>query len=406
MQTTIIRTRLFAGLLSLAGMGSAQEITWAELPVLAHTAPLARAGRSQAGAAMAKTGALDRSFQPRLSVAGSAQAGAFNDEGKAWPELKADLDWNFWRGGRDRAASRSLDSGARLAALKGLAAREDTLLELRNTFLRASLAHRKTAILEESVIQSQEDLAKARRKAAAGFTSQLDVREFELRLISLKTEKARLEDEMEQSLAVLARLAGLSGAELSDSHRSWPDEVQAPSAPGLTERMLGLEAEIIRWDSRALGSWPRPGLDLGFRLNQGGAAGAFSDQRDARAFAALSLPLWDAGEASAARKSLAKSEEALQALIGAEKTARETSLTLARKKLARWLAMRELLKDGIDAALRLREGVLQEYLKGVRDGRDLEEATKAVHEAKVEMEEARVAAWSAWSSTQRLVAGE
>jgi outer membrane protein TolC len=298
------------------------------------------------------------------------------------------------------------DAVAREAALEAAIARADLLLTLRHGYLGASLLQRKLEILAESEKQTQDDLAKAQKKAGAGFTSRTDVREFELRLLALQEERVGLEDERDQSLAALAILAGLPRAELARMQEAWPEKAGIVSQASLEERLIMTRAGSERGAAQAQGRWPFPAFDVGLGLIQGGDRGGFLQQQDYRASAGLSLSLWDAGEASAARAALEMSAQSFDVLVDAAKLARETRADLARRRLERWLALRPQLELRVEAALQFRHSVIQEYLKGVRDGRDLEEATKASQEARNSLEEGRMTAWAAWSELQRLAAVE
>lgn len=415
MRIMTTRTELAALLLFVTAAAPAQELSWAGLPAVASTAPAALASQLQADAAKARTGGLGRSFQPRLGAGASANAHSWDSSAGTWPsaanssawdELQAGLDWNLWRGGRDRASGLAADAEASAAALEARVSQADILLGLREAFLDAQLSTKRLEINAEAVAQAQEDRAKAEKKAGAGLTSRTDVDEFDLRLLALQQERASLEDDYDAQLAALASLAGVTGAKLGSGPDAWPEQAPLPDRPGLEEKLEAAHAQAETLRADAEGRWPWPALGVGLGMVQGGENGGFLEQQDYRAGAALTLSLWDGGEGRSARQALESSAKAFEALGQAVRAQRQAEAELAVKRIGRWLALRESLEKRVASAEAFRKAVAKEYLRGVRDGRDLEETTKTYQEARTDLESARAATWRAWSAVQRLAAGE
>lgn len=410
------RTKLAVVIAGLAAAAlPAQDLTWAGLPGLAEQAPAARASRLLAEAADKRRGLLSRSRQPRLSAGiygkaeawdGSATTWPSAPNSAAWPEAQAALDWNLWRGGRDQGTGLAVEAEAKAAFLEASLSRAEVLLSLRQRYLETFLLKKKLSNLADAKREVKEDLAKAEKKAGAGFTSRTDVREFELRLLALSKEEALLEDSLDASRTLLAIMGGLPSAELSEIEMGWPDTTPTALGEGLEERIQVAKAESSRASASAQGTWPRPELGVGLAMIQGGPAGSFLQQQDYRAAAGLTVSLWDGGEGASARGALLKTAESLDLLAVSARDQRSASEALARRRMERWLALRVDMEKRAEKARQFREGVIQEYLRGVRDGRDLEEATKTTLEARNDLEETRVAAWSAWSEMQRLAAVE
>ncbi len=333
----------------------AADLSWNSLEALAAGAPLAQAKALEAEAAQRRTGLLGRTLQPQLSAGAFGQSVSTGQASATWPELRVGLGWNLWNGGRDRAASKSADAHAMVATHEAALAKAGALRSLRRAYLGVLLSSAKLKALAEAQSQTRENQAKAEKKALAGLTSRTDVREFELRALTLEREWALLEDALDTEKSALAVLGGIAVVNEIQPLEGWPAAGLTSEGQGLEQKLQEARVEAALLQADAQGCWPWPSLGLELGLLQGGIQGGLQ-QSEAHALAGLSVSLWDRGMGATERQSLLKEAEALQVLARAAVTLQKSAQAQARRRLDRWTVLRKSLEDRAELALQRRQG--------------------------------------------------
>lgn len=404
----------FAAILVSWGWGPralAAAVTWDQLPDLVEAAPATKAEDAEAQAAEARTGYLARSWQPRIDAAASGTRRSVTDpEGVLEPAAKRTMaagtgvaaNLNLWRAGRDMAKDAALNELASARQHAATQQKANRLLAARRAWLEAWQQKGLADLLAASTELTRANRERAARKARSGLTTQSDVMEFDLRLLALEQQTAETGEAERQAEADMAALLGVPGATVisATSLPDWPPAQEAPVAVGLLELSLSGEGRSVGLERRSLGGWPYPEVGLGLIAGQGGRWQAFPAEQQAEAGVGLTLSLWDGGAASAEGRALDRQAESFRQAAEAARASRAAELDLTAYRLRLWQERSVRLGERVRLATEFRTSVSEEYLRGVKDSRDLEDATREVFEAGAAQQDVRVRAWAAWADWQ------
>ncbi len=417
------RSRSGWGLLALClgwlpgGRALATPVSWDQLPGLVEVAPATKAEAAEVRAAEARTGYFGRSLQPRIEAGAFGVVRSFADpEGVLEPidrrttgaETEGSVSLNLWRAGRDRARNSSLNELASSQRAQAAQARADRLLAARRAWLEGWLQQGATELLTATIALTRADRERANRKAERGLTTTTDVTEFDLRVLALEHQAAETGERLRSATAELAALLGLSGdnVTLGQPPVDHPPVPEAPASVGLTELSLSGTGRSLASESRSVGAWPYPEIGVSGTAGQGGDWRGFPAEQVVSGRLGLTLSLWDGGSARVERRALAEQAEALNHSAAGAAAGRQAHLGLIAYQLQLWQERLPKLDERVNLAETFRKNVSEEYLRGVKDSRDLEDATGQVFEAGRTRLEVRIRSWNAWATWQALNARE
>lgn len=369
-------------------------VSWEALPAIVKEAPKALSGWKEYEASNARTGYLFRSFQPTI------EGGLFGDGQNAlnqrepYYELVATAKLNLFRFGRDESKGHAFDLQAESKKLEATQNQADLLLEARTRWLEAWASTEKIKFLEQAIDQAQSGRERAKKKANAGLTTQTDVLEFKLFIESLALELAKEKNNLDEAMAGLAGLLNIprNQIQLGEGPKGMPQVPESDATEGLVSQFTHLSAMENLAERDSFGVWPWPSLDLVAQGIRGGPVPAVPDLQSYFG-AQLSFSVWDQGQAYSERKVLQNQSDSLAKLSEGLKSEWTAEVESVRSQLARWLEKLPELDNRAAMADDFLKLVSQEYSRGVKDGRDLEGATREQLEAESDRAEAFSKTW-------------
>lgn len=385
-----------------AGQLSAMEVSWEALPGLAAKAPASQVQVTRAEAQRARQGSFRRSLHPRLGAFVGAGGSSGADKGDAGLEAGLGLQWNLWRGGLDQAEEASREAGSEAARAQAEATKARLLLDSREAWLEAWDLHGRSLAIKRALERAQSDIKAARQKAGAGLTTLSEVEEQELRASQLD-HHAHL-DEQARDIA-LARLAGILGLETAslpaEADLGWPQPSERRGYKGPEELLAVSRLKALSAEYRRLPAWPRPSLDADASWGREARKLPLEDSRLSGGLR-LNAELWDGGNRSAEGKMHQLEISAMGLEVEAARLL-ETSLHLAfESDVRRWLEHKPHLEERMALSAKIRQKVIEEYRRGVRDGRDLSGSSMDLLEVEEEWAEDRAIAWKSWARAEAL----
>jgi outer membrane protein len=212
-------------------------------------------------------------YLPELSLGGGPQAVKLDENRSSGTAFYAAMDWNLYRGGSDRVAlERSrLERGfaeRELEFTKARVSREVAQLYYALLFLEESIALNETALK-----MNAEQMKLAQAKRSAGFTSNADVLEFDLREATLRSDLQELFRELSVVNREMGVLLGHSDASpefkvighltrdnFKPDVKSLEDKISA-SNPEIVAAEQGLKLGELERDVAKAGYLPSVNLD-------------------------------------------------------------------------------------------------------------------------------------------------
>jgi len=402
----LIASRVCAQDAGSEGLGSFR-VEWDQLRDLVQKAPETEAALANATAAKHRTGYLWRSFQPRIDAGLFADGETFLNGGNSFLQGIASYRQNIIRFSRDENKSRAFDLLAQAKRLEAIQTKADVLFLARSAWLEVWVAREKGELLASLKEQTERNIQRGKKKERAGLTSQSDLHKFELFLMEINREIAETQNSQEEGAALLAGMLGIStnNLELGDGFTSWPGIEKADDAKGLPALFIRLKSDSLLSDGKSLGAWPFPSLDLQAQWVRGGPIPAL---RDNETFVGLELSasLWDQGQAESESNALREEAKALSKEADGLAVQWVSQIRLAHSQILRWNGQNQEAETRIGLAERFQQKVSEEYILGVKDSVDLQEATKELFQAKLIQVETQAKAWESWSRLKSLLASD
>lgn len=378
-------------------------VSWEMLPALVKTAPKALSGWKEFEASKARTGYLWRSFQPTIEGGAFGDGQNVLDKREPYYELVATAKLNLFRFGRDEGKSRAFDQEAQSKKLEAVQNESDLLLLVRSSWLEAWASGEKIKFLRQAIEQAQGGMERAKKKANAGLTTQTDVQEFKLFISSLSLELVKVQNEQEEAMAGLSGLLNIPGSQikLGDGPKGKLEAPPLDLSEGLVSQLTHLRALQNLSERDGIGVWPWPSFDIVAQGIKGGPVPAIPDFQSYFG-AQLTFSIWDQGQAYAERKALENHSESLFKLSEGLKSEWAAEVQSVKSQLARWVEKLPELDNRAALAGEFLRSVSQEYSRGVKDGRDLEGATREQLEAGSAQVETFAKAWETQARLEAL----
>lgn len=381
-------------------------VSWETLPALVKASPKAISGWKEFEASKARTGYLWRSFQPTIEGGAFGDGQNVLDRQEPYYELVATAKLNLFRFGRDEGKSRAFDLEAESKKLEASQNEADLILLARSSWLDAWASTEKIKFLEQALEGARNGLERAKKKANAGLTTQTDVQEFKLFIASLSLELVKEQNGQDEAMAGLAGLLNIpvSQITLGDGPKGKPEVQKLMAQEGLVSQLTYLKAKENLSERDGIGVWPWPSLDLAAQVAEAknGTVHAIPDVHSYFG-AQLSISIWDQGEAYAQRKVLEHQSESLFKLSEGLKSEWSAEVQSVQSQLARWVEKLPELDSRVTLADDFLRLVSQEYSRGVKDGRDLEGATREQLEAGSVRVETLAKAWETQARLEALI---
>ena len=342
-------------------------------------------------AAQSKTGYLERSFWPHMSLSLGGEYGEETKREKP-PYAAFDVSVNLYRGGRDvleetvrnqQVQQRHTD--VYRIYLSELAAAQDAYWQI--VAISETLRH-----YEDSRHRIRQATNAAKYRLSRGLTTPTDVLEFERQddLISEKIQALK-QDKKERSMALATRLGAPPDIRVPESRVPDPDETPLPPARRTAEHHPDLAAlrtqiAILMGEKSQLSHQSRPSLDAYSRY------GAYTlDRFDLAAGLRMQIPVF-------ADMHIANNQAALDHQITAQKRwlaqqerQRQTAMNTTQERLTYLNQAIQRAQKRIVRTEIFLKATLADYDRGVKNASDVRNAIETYRQDKTDETEQRLA---------------
>lgn len=162
----------------------------------------------QLDAAKNEAKATRGAFFPEVSVQGGPVSTKFDGEKNSDTALYGNVEWNLYRGGRDRAALDVKNIEAEFLEKQVSQSKNNLARKIARAYYEALFFLESFHLKEKALTLNDEQMKLARRKNQSGFTSSADVIEFELREATIKSDLKRIFQEKADKFRELSVLLG------------------------------------------------------------------------------------------------------------------------------------------------------------------------------------------------------
>jgi outer membrane protein TolC len=136
-------------------------------------------------------------FSPELSIEGGPLTTKFDNENHSGTSAYGKAEWNLYRGGKDAAERSKKEIESNLAKKQLEQVKAKISREVASAYYAMAFLLEGIAIKEKALELNQEQTKLAHTKKSAGFISEADVIEFELREATIKSDIKELRQEKE-----------------------------------------------------------------------------------------------------------------------------------------------------------------------------------------------------------------
>lgn len=333
-------------------------------------------------------------FLPSIAVEGGPLVTKLNDEKNSGTTYYGRLDWNLYRGGTDQYGFQSYRLREELENRKYQAAKARVSREVSRAYYELLFLLESSALKEKAIELNQEQMKLAKLKNSSGFTSSVDVIEFELREATLSSDLKMIGQqvlEKSRELAVILGRKDLSSPLLVKGHLAKPvppiskDQIMQQ----LDERNIGVataraELELSKNDLASVKSRYLPTIDIDARYGKFAVdERVLSDANNYSVFLRFSIPLFSGletvNESRAARANTDASEKAAARTTLAARAAAENTFSRLNT-LSERIALEEKTLAKSETYYKL---TLGEYRRGVKNSPDMVVASERLLEARI-----------------------
>lgn len=339
-------------------------------------------------------GKLTSSFLPSLSLSYGRErftTGPFHRVNQPYGGIEAEL--NLFNSGKDSLESSLIDNQAELAQIESLLLRFHLIAELKKSLSHFAYLSEVKTITTKALSLNEMNLSRAQKRIDAGLSTKTDLLDFKQQKVQFTQELATLDYEIGVTQRLINTLLGFDPLqELKIDYTNAHPDHSEESKINLKGSSLILKKAQLQLDSVNLeltrdSRWWAPKLDLyayALRFTQKEREYDLSGQRNDVTFGfRFSFPVFDGGEGFTGAR-------ATKALVEAKRNEfRSQDLGLQRQTLdaLKKLELAHELIHGAEENVKImseyRQGVLNEYSKGIKNSPDVLQASQRWIEANI-----------------------
>ncbi len=333
-------------------------------------------------------------FTPEVSLEGGTVSTRFDGQRSSGSVAYGLINWNLYHGGQDSAERSKVKLELKLATRELEQVRATVAREIARLYYESAFLLESASIQEKALVLNREQMKLALKKKSAGFTSEADVIEFELReatiesdLRDLQQQKASVARELSAQLGKSDFTGDLAVKGHLESIKDLPNrnaiiQQLSDNNPEVVEAKAELDISKIEKTSAKSGFLPK----INFQAKYGKLANeesVFDDNNNYSVALMLSLPLFsgfsDVNNFSAASSRVSKAE--LQVYKKTIETRAEAESLYA--KLETIQDRLKLEEKTLSRSAKYYEITLGEYRRGVKNSPDMVGAAERLLNSKI-----------------------
>lgn len=321
-------------------------------------------------------------FSPELSLEGGPLTTKFDNESNSGTSAYGKAEWNLYRGGKDSAERSKREIEENLARRQLDQTKTKIAREVSRVFYEMAFTLESIAIKEKALELNQEQTKLAHTKKSAGFTSEADVIEFELREATIKSDIKELLQEKQSKSKELSVFLGRSEASNDLAVKGHLEKAtQIPNKNKLIQTISDLNPDIIeakanlessKEDKATARSGFLPKIDLQAKYGKiANEEKVFSENNNYSVGLTVNIPLFSgfssANELSVATAQVAHSE----ALVMKQSLSAKAEAETLFSQLATIQERLDLEEKTLSRSEQYYKITLGEYRRGVKNSPDM-----------------------------------
>ncbi len=374
----------FIGHLALASDSISEE----SLQTFVDDAPSVLAVKQRLISAEELKGSLTRSFLPKVNLSYGRErftTGPYHQVNQPYGGVEAEI--NIFNSGKDRLENIKRGKQAEIALIDERIARAKIMAESRKALAQYAYLQEIEKIFQEALKFHENNILGAQKRINAGLATKTDLLDFKQQKISLEQEIESLSYERGAALRLISILVGKDPAEgisvqYTNSHPEHQSEKVFSLTPGRSVflQKATLLKDVSEIEEQASSRWWTPKIDIygyALRFTQKEREYPRTGQRnDVTLGIKLTFPIFDSGEGmrqASSKEAVAKSYKYQVAQRQLE--VQKESLDASRKlELAHNLI--HGAEDSVKVMEEYRQGILREYVKGIKNSPDVLQANE------------------------------
>lgn len=347
------------------------------------------------------SGSLKRSFLPKAKLIYGQErftTGPLHRVNQPFGGIEAEV--NLFNFGRDSLEDKRRSKEAQLAQINSKIAKAEILAKGREALAQYAYLDEIRSILKEAMVMNEKNISGAQKRIRAGLSTSTDLIDFQHQKIALNQEYETLKFEIGLVERLLAVILGHNPdqAVMVKFQNEHPEHGPLFNAPGdfinsALIKKAELSLEIANLNQSKASRWWGPRLDLysyALRFTQKEREYPEPGQRNDVTFGfKFTLPFFDGGEAIAESQASSARARALEYDFKQRtlEVKNETGNALRKLDLAHNLI--HGAEDSVKLMSNYRQGIMNEYTKGVKNSPDVLQANQRWIEAKTKFAEVK-----------------
>jgi len=346
-------------------------------------------------------GSLTRSFLPMINVTYGREkytTGPYHGVNQPFGGIEAKI--NIFNSGRDRIENDKRDKESLIASIDSAMSRALIIAEIRKAMSHYSYLTEIQSIMVDAISLNEINLKNAQKRINAGLAAKTDLLDFKQQQIQLNQELKSLNYEQGVVTRLISTLIGqdpieVLNVEFTNAHPEHAEETELSisTKSSLVLKRATLQSEVANLNQKHAERWWLPSLDIysyALRFTEKEREYPSPGERNDVGYGfKFTLPLFDGGESlrkASAQASLANAQER-HARSKQLEIDRETQNAINKLKLAHTLI--HGAEDSIEIMSEYRQGILNEYAKGIKNSPDVLQASQRWIEAKTRFAEVK-----------------